>query len=118
MQTEIIPHVNNCPRTCSDCCGPVPFTGTEFKALPRQHRRTLSMLQASPQNRGRCAFSTHDGCMIYENRPLVCRLFGASEQPMMQCPHGAKADNPLTSQETARMVRDAILGNKGETFIS
>ena len=56
--------------------------------------------------------------MIYENRPLVCRLFGASEQPIMRCPHGAKADNPLTSQETARMVRDAILGNKGETFIS
>lgn len=76
------------------------------------------MISMSKGFTGKCCFSSLDGCMIYENRPLVCRLFGASEQPRMRCPHGAKADNPLTSQETAKMVRDAILGNKGETFIS
>lgn len=117
MRTDDIPHVNNCPRTCSDCCGPVPFTESEFKDLPRKHRRTLSMRKFADGS-DKCCFSTPSGCAIYDRRPLMCRLFGASEQPRMRCPHGVKADNPLTSQETARMVRDAILDNKGETFIS
>lgn len=130
MKIDTIPHVNNCLRTCSDCCGPVPFTEPEFMALSRKHRRLIAMKNLGEENlrliksfwvKGnveKCVFSTPSGCEIYEKRPLVCRLFGASEQPRMQCPHGARADNPLGAKETAQMVRESILGNNGETYIS
>ena len=104
MKTSAIPHVNNCPRTCSDCCGPVPFTEAEFKALPRKHRRTLSMRQFADGS-DKCCFSTPSGCAIYDRRPLMCRLFAAVDFPLLTCPRGARADRPLTHDEARIMIK-------------
>jgi Fe-S-cluster containining protein len=47
-----------------------------------------------------CPYVTDAGCGIYEDRPLICRIFGASEEPALQCPHGRKPEKPLTSTQT------------------
>lgn len=45
------------------------------------------------------------GCEIYENRPILCRMFGASEEDLLKCPHGYKADKLLTAKKSRQIVR-------------
>jgi Fe-S-cluster containining protein len=36
---------------------------------------------------GLCVYATKQGCSCYEERPIMCRLFGAVED--LRCPRGA-----------------------------
>ena len=47
-----------------------------------------------------CPFVTAGGCGIYEVRPMICRLFGAVDAPMMECPHGCGPARKLTEQQS------------------
>lgn len=48
-----------------------------------------------------CPYLTKEKlCGIYENRPLLCRLWGLVDEPRMRCPHGCKpSPRYLTSEE-------------------
>jgi len=102
-----------CKSGCHDCCGIVPFTDAE-KAGAVMLR---PLEQWEPFQRGswvaraaldtfRCPFLTRDGCGIYDARPMVCRLFGAVDHPMMTCPHGCGPKRKLTEVES-RAALDA-----------
>lgn len=105
-----IPKVEGCRTNCSDCCGVVPMIAEEADAVPvmiaarpggtEGHRYT-------PFNHcGTCEYASPAGCMIYEHRPFMCRLFAAvADEPRLTCPHGAKADNPLTPDETLAALK-------------
>ena len=51
-------------------------------------------------NCGKCPYSVGGNCGIYDRRPFICRLFGMSEDPGLQCPHGCRPDHPLSQEET------------------
>lgn len=38
------------------------------------------------------------GCTVYERRPMICRLWGLSED--MPCPHGCEPTETLSTRET------------------
>jgi Fe-S-cluster containining protein len=80
-----------CIPGCHDCCGPVLASSTEMHRLPRktpqQHQAALDALS--------CPHLGENGCEVYEERPLVCRLFGTT--PRLACPNGARPEVMLES---------------------
>ncbi|KPC54657.1 YkgJ family cysteine cluster protein [Amantichitinum ursilacus] len=71
-----------CKPDCHDCCGPVTATSTEVQRLPpksaAEHAAALEHLD--------CVYLGPQGCTVYAERPLICRLFGTT--PSLPCPHG------------------------------
>lgn len=49
-----------------------------------------------------CVFSS-EGCSVYKDRPLMCRLFGTTLS--LPCPRGCKPEKLLTQEE-----EDEIMG--------
>jgi hypothetical protein len=60
-----------------------------------------------PLARHVCSMLTDDGrCSVYEDRPMICRLFGAANG--MECHRGCKCDKPLTITEGMALLNDAM----------
>ena len=83
-----------CKPGCRDCCGPVPFSAWEVSQMPEPKRFSTGQ---------GCPHSTPQGCAIYEQRPLMCRLYGTV--PEMRCPHGCAPDKPLSSAEGRKILK-------------
>jgi hypothetical protein len=73
-----------CTPGCHACCGPVTASSEEVAYLPiksdAEHDAALSELN--------CPYLGSNGCEVYNDRPLICRLFGTT--PNMPCPNGKK----------------------------
>lgn len=73
-----------CIPGCHDCCGPVTASSEEVARLPiksdAEHDAALSELN--------CVYLGTNGCQVYEERPLICRLFGTT--PALPCPNGKR----------------------------
>lgn len=73
-----------CVPGCHDCCGPVMASSTEVSRLPviseAAHALALDALS--------CPHLGVNGCKVYDERPLICRLFGTT--PRLPCPNGRK----------------------------
>lgn len=102
-----------CDAGCGACCGVVPATVTEFSRISRfaTYRGLSPVLQgetcpwyqmgALASIRGRRLLNPHPSCVVYEVRPLMCRVFGHSEN--MPCERGYNTNIP--DREIWRMVR-------------
>jgi hypothetical protein len=70
-----------CQPGCHDCCGPVTTSSEEMARLPvksdAEHEAALANLS--------CPHLGKNGCMVYSERPLICRLFGTT--PQLPCPN-------------------------------
>ena len=70
-----------CTPGCHDCCGPVTASSEEVAHLPiktdAEHEAALEELN--------CVYLGPNGCTVYNDRPLICRLFGTT--PNMPCPN-------------------------------
>ncbi|MFZ6769652.1 YkgJ family cysteine cluster protein [Undibacterium sp. Di26W] len=73
-----------CIPGCHDCCGPVTTSSFEMSALPvkseAEHNAALTNLS--------CPYLGNGGCEVYDERPLICRVFGTT--PRLLCPHGKR----------------------------
>lgn len=71
-----------CTPGCHDCCGPVTTSSEEMARLPvkseQEHEIALADLS--------CPHLGNNGCQVYAERPLICRLFGTT--PRLACPNG------------------------------
>lgn len=86
----------DCKGLCHDSCGPVVATLAEEDRMhakgirPPHPRFDLACSKLSADKR----------CTIYEDRPLVCRLYGmVTEHDVMSCPYGCVPERPLTVAE-------------------
>lgn len=86
-----------CVPGCHDCCGPVSASSTEMARLPRKSTavRDAALAELS------CPHLGPEGCTVYEERPLICRLFGTT--PSLPCPRGAKPDTMIAPQVEQRI---------------
>jgi Fe-S-cluster containining protein len=93
---EQIPSVR-CKPGCYDCCGPVLMTKTEWKNItPKRKHLSLD-----------CPYIKDSKCGIYNDRPTICRLFGTcGDHPMLKCPHGCIADNPITDKQAREILSE------------
>ena len=88
---DMIPSVS-CIPGCHDCCGPVGACTEEMQRLSDNGQVLLRSWGTA-----KCGYLKDGKCSIYEERPLVCRLFGATfGRPELKCPHGVVADYPLS----------------------
>ncbi|MGO4260779.1 YkgJ family cysteine cluster protein [Lysobacter sp. TAB13] len=73
-----------CIVGCHDCCGPVTASSEEMARLPvkseAEHDAALAELS--------CPHLGSHGCEVYNERPLICRLFGTT--PQLLCPNGQR----------------------------
>lgn len=84
-----------CKPGCSDCCGPVPLAPAEWQKISMAPRKpSAGCLE--------CTYQTADhSCSIYGDRPFLCRLFGATTDAKLRCPHGCGPDKPLNAKQAA-----------------
>ena len=75
-----------CELGCHDCCGPVTTSSEEMSRLPlkseAEHEDALADLN--------CPHLSENGCEVYMERPLICRLFGTT--PRLACPRGKRPE--------------------------
>ncbi|MES2353036.1 MAG: YkgJ family cysteine cluster protein [Pseudomonadota bacterium] len=81
-----------CIPGCHDCCGPVTASSEEMFRLPvksdEEHDVALANLN--------CPHLGEKGCQVYDERPLICRLFGTT--PRLACPHGRRPELMVDAQ--------------------
>ena len=52
-----------------------------------------------------CAFLAPAGCSVYDRRPFMCRIFGASREEALSCKLGCKpVKERLSTKDTRRLV--------------
>ena len=97
---KVIPSMH-CDAGCGECCGVVPATETEFRRIEQfiaEHD-----IAPAPSYDGTCPFYQNGGCAIYAVRPLICRLYGHSADPLMTCPRGYNVN--VAEEEVVRRLR-------------
>ena len=84
-----------CKPGCHDCCGPVTASSEEVQRLPpksnAEHEQAWAHLN--------CVYLGPDGCTVYAERPLICRLFGTTAS--LPCPHGCAPAQTTTAEVEA-----------------
>ncbi|QXH35955.1 YkgJ family cysteine cluster protein [Pseudomonas muyukensis] len=85
---ELIPSFE-CEPGCHDCCGPVTTSAEEMARLPRKAQAE----QDAALERLDCVHLGPDGCTVYQERPMICRLFGTT--PRLACPRGRGPQQPI-----------------------
>ncbi|AZG73191.1 YkgJ family cysteine cluster protein [Shewanella livingstonensis] len=81
-----------CVQGCHDCCGPVTTSSEEMSRLPV---KTVAEHEAA-LNEWNCVYLGPKGCEVYEERPLICRVFGTT--PRMPCPEGRRPEKMIDSK--------------------
>ena len=80
----------------------IPFkAGTVPQKILRHYTSLGATMRLGPKMAVDCPFVSPAGCKIYPERPIVCRLFAASEYPVLRCTHGVSAPNPLNAYYTS-----------------
>lgn len=74
-----------CKQDCSDCCGPIMMSRLEWKRICD----TLGYEPKGEPGALDCPMLKDGKCSIYEIRPAICRVFGATTHPILKCPHVA-----------------------------
>lgn len=90
----------NCKPGCSDCCGIAPFARREW-ARVADKRQAYGI---------KCPYVGEHGCDIYEQRPVICRIYGAVDE--LPCPHGCGPERRLTRAETYKLVTKIWKGDE------
>ncbi|HBY87984.1 MAG TPA: zinc/iron-chelating domain-containing protein [Colwellia sp.] len=81
-----------CTPGCHDCCGPVTTSSEEMSRLPV---KTIAEHEAALDHYN-CVHLGPNGCEVYEERPLICRVFGTT--PNMPCPNGCRPVDMIDSK--------------------
>jgi hypothetical protein len=78
-----------CVPGCHDCCGPVMASSEEMARLPVKSAAEHEVALANWS----CPHLGANGCEAYEERPLICRVFGTT--PRLPCPNHRRPALPL-----------------------
>lgn len=106
----LIPQPTGCDGSCHRSCGPIGFSAGEGARMVAAGRVVPNHARGD-QLRADCPALTEDRrCAIYDARPALCRVWGAS-QPMPCTGGPCQVRLPLTDEETrAVLARSFDLG--------
>ena len=94
-----------CVPGCHDCCGPVTTSPEEMARLPRKTRAEQDAAMEALD----CVHLGPNGCTVYDERPLICRLFGTTAS--LPCPRGRGPDTP-TAPSVEKQVHKLIASTR------
>ncbi len=98
----------SCKGLCAETCGPIEMSPTERRRITETYDIDIppadEALQAIHEGRRTpdCPALADGRCSIYDDRPLICRLWGAVES--MPCPHGCEVKPGLLMDAGAQML--------------
>lgn len=107
-----------CIPGCTDCCGPVPFSPSEWEAVTEKKDMpttdTAELLMKLSQGVSvTCPYAVKEvGCAIYEQRPIMCRIYGTVED--LRCPHGKRPETLFTVMQGKTILRHYLKVRKEE----
>ena len=84
----------DCIEGCTDCCGIVVWTEMELERVKERKFHTDTD----------CPYIGPKGCTVYGQRPLVCRMFGAVDAPLLECSHGRGPKKKLSEEEGEKIM--------------
>ncbi|MGO3405668.1 YkgJ family cysteine cluster protein [Marinomonas sp.] len=94
-----------CTPGCHDCCGPVTTSSEEMSRLPvktdAEHDAALADFS--------CVHLGPNGCEVYDERPLICRLFGTT--PNLACPNSCRPKE-MVAPEIEEQVHEYIASTR------
>jgi Fe-S-cluster containining protein len=101
---ERIPDIPDCKGMCSDSCGPIDMSLVE-RAMLRERGVEVPPLAETLGTGAMCPALTPMGrCSVYDDRPTVCRLWGAVAA--LRCPYGCTpAGGWLSDAESFELLR-------------
>lgn len=95
-----------CKGLCAEACGPIQMS-------PQEHQRIMDRGVDIPDGfdllangKSVCPALKDNRCTVYEDRPLICRLWGAVES--MPCPFGCTSTPGLLMDAGARALLDRV----------
>ena len=88
-----------CVPGCHDCCGPVTASSEELARLPVKSDADHDAALAEYN----CVHLGPQGCEVYDQRPLICRLFGTTAK--LPCPQGRAPDQMIEPAVEAQVHR-------------
>jgi hypothetical protein len=100
-----------CIPGCHSCCGPVPLSKIELKAVRG--------IKKNPSIGLSCPYECEKGCAIYKDRPIICRLFGTVDDPLIKCPYGFMSENILNKIQANKIMEvymRELIGNTLNRF--
>lgn len=99
-----VPNIE-CKGLCHTTCGVIPLSNIENKSISNQIGYDFNANQLSHVQNGSltCPLLKEDKCSIYNNRPLVCRLYGVVEK--MKCIYGCKPVKYLDEKKARRLIK-------------
>lgn len=92
-----------CKGLCTAYCGPVGWSKPEADVMKRHH-----VTLPKPDREGTCSKLREGRCGIYRNRPLVCRLFGGVDSPLLECPHGCPVERVMSDAEAETLMNELL----------
>ena len=101
-----------CKGLCTQSCGPIDCSPHERQRVKVRHGFTIPTIEDASMDiaggRVKMCRALKDGrCSIYEDRPLICRIWGVVES--LKCPHGCVPEGGrwLTHDEGQALIRVA-----------
>ena len=88
---EDMPEMIGCNGMCWRSCGPITATPVEMALIHDAHPLVVEL---GIDEEGGCLYLDHKRCSVYAERPLVCRMWGATRK--MPCPFGCKPERWVT----------------------
>jgi Fe-S-cluster containining protein len=102
-----------CKEGCSECCGCIPIpieifekNRDKFQVIPKEIVRTQQGMTAITSDVF-CIFLNRETnkCMIYDERPQVCRDYGEKDNPRLACVYFKPNGNPRSEAMQKRVQR-------------
>src|SRR5688572_8161029 len=92
---DMLPKMTTCKGLCSKACTDIEMSELERQRIERRHRvkiKSRSWQDIQRTGPKKCKALKKDGkCGVYEDRPLICRAWGAIEAG--PCPFGCEPDD-------------------------
>ena len=118
-----VPKVN-CKGLCAPACTNVPIMPLEALYLTRKHGAAVEMGRHRTKDfptlgsNAPCQFLKDGRCSIYNDRPLICRMYGHDIPPVegfrpLECTHGCTAETPFTVGEFLHLTAEMMLVSMG-----
>lgn len=107
-----------CKGKCQDCCGPIGEATTKWEAMTIVDASVhggddaIEAMQTTVSHPCACPLLKMGRCSIYHIRPLICRLWGVVDDPLMRCPFGCAPSQYLTNKQTRAIFDRAVAISK------
>lgn len=99
----------DCKGRCQASCGLAPMTRFEHLAMGEPDMPDPFQVLTDPGDCPACPLLTPEGrCSLYGQRPLICRLWGVVDNPIMRCPWGCQPSRYLSDKEARALLAKAL----------